>query len=100
MSDAGENEERASADFIESSFKRFGWSYERVDEDTFRTSFRGKNASFVSLVRVTEHWVVFTINPFVNGPPGGFGAVALKLLASGNQQGNLIKLVHERGVAS
>jgi hypothetical protein len=86
------NDDRASVASIEDGFKRFGWSYERLDDDTFRTSFRGKNASFIALVRVTEHWVVFTVNPYVQGPVGGFGPVALKLLASGNQQGNLVKL--------
>jgi hypothetical protein len=73
-------------------FRRYGWSFDQLDEDTFRTSFRGKNAAFVALVRVTENWVVFTINPFVKGPDAGFGPVALKLLAVANQQTSLVKL--------
>jgi len=73
-------------------FRRYGWSFDSIDDDTFRTSFRGKNAAFVALVRVTEHWVVFTINPFVKAPDAGFGAVALKLLAVANQQASLVKL--------
>lgn len=73
-------------------FRRYGWTFNQLDDDTFRTSFRGKNAAFVALVRVTEHWVVFTINPFVKGPDSGFGAVALKLLAVANQQASLVKL--------
>ncbi len=73
-------------------FRRYGWTFDRLDEDTFRTSFRGKNAAFVALVRVTEHWVVFTINPFVKAPDSGFGPVALKLLACANQQASLVKL--------
>jgi hypothetical protein len=73
-------------------FRRYGWTFDQLDEDTFRTSFRGKNAAFVALVRVTENWVVFTINPFVKGPDAGFGPVALKLLAVANQQTSLVKL--------
>jgi hypothetical protein len=73
-------------------FRRYGWTFDELDDDTFRTSFRGKNAAFVALVRVTEHWVVFTINPFVKGPDAGFGPVALKLLAVANQQASLVKL--------
>ena len=73
-------------------FRRYGWIFDQLDEDTFRTSFRGKNAAFVALVRVTENWVVFTINPFVKGPDAGFGPVALKLLAVANQQTSLVKL--------
>ena len=73
-------------------FRRYGWTFDQLDDDTFRTSFRGKNAAFVALVRVTEHWVVFTINPFGKGPDAGFGPVALKLLAVANQQASLVKL--------
>jgi hypothetical protein len=73
-------------------FRRYGWNFERLDEDTFRTGFRGKSAAFVALVRVTEHWVVLTINPFVKAPPGGFGPVALKMLALANHQWPLVKL--------
>jgi hypothetical protein len=50
------------------------------------------DAAFVALVRVTEHWVVFTINPFIKAPDSGFGPVALKLLACANQQASLVKL--------
>ena len=71
-------------------FRRYGWTFDQIDDDTFRTSFRGKNAAFVALVRVTEHWVVFTINPFVKVPDDGFGPVALKLLARKKRQKNTL----------
>ena len=92
-----EEEESSAADTtspaeIARFFRRYGWSFDNIDDETFRTSFRGKNAAFVALVRVTEHWVVFTINPFVKGPDSGFGAVALKMLAVANQQSSLVKL--------
>jgi hypothetical protein len=83
---------QTSAAEVARFFRRYGWTFERLDEDTFRTGFRGKNAAFVALVRVTEHWVVLTINPFVKSPPAGFGPVALKLLAAANQQQPLIKI--------
>ncbi len=84
---------QTSAAEVARFFRRYGWTFDRLDDDTFRTSFRGKNAAFVALVRVTEHWVVFTINPFVKAPEFvGFGPVALKLLAKGNQHANLVKL--------
>jgi hypothetical protein len=73
-------------------FRRYGWSFEKIDDDTFRTGFRGKSATFVALVRVTAHWVVFTVNPLVRAPDGGFGPATLRALASANQQANLAKL--------
>jgi hypothetical protein len=91
-----EEEEQAEATTspaeIARFFRRYGWTFDTIEDDTFRTSFRGKNAAFVALVRVTEHWVVFTINPFVKGPDAGFGVVALKMLAIANQQASLVKL--------
>lgn len=80
-----------SADMVR-FFKRYGWSYERLDDATFRTGFRGKNAAFVALARVTEHWVVFTVNPLVKAPERGWGPAALQALAFANQQANLVKL--------
>lgn len=73
-------------------FHRYGWNFDRVDDDTFRTGFRGKNATFVALVRVTEHWIVFTINPFVKAPGTGFGPVAVRMLATANHQATMAKL--------
>jgi hypothetical protein len=73
-------------------FRRYGWAFDHLDDETFRTSFRGKNAAFVVLVRVTEHWVVFTVNPFVKTPDAGFGPVALRLLATANHHESIVKL--------
>jgi hypothetical protein len=83
---------RTSSAEIARFFRRYGWSFEKLEEDTFRTGFRGKNAAFVALVRVTAHWVVFTVNPLMRGPEAGFGAATLKALAVANQQANLAKL--------
>ena len=83
---------RTSAAEVARFFRRYGWSFERLDDDTFRTGFRGKNAAFVALVRVTPHWVVFTVNPFMRAPAGGFGIATLRALAMANQEANLAKL--------
>jgi hypothetical protein len=84
---------KTSAAEIARYFRRYGWSFERLEEDTFRTGFRGKNAAFVALVRVTPHWVVFTINPLLRAPDdGAFGRATLRALAVANQQANLAKL--------
>jgi hypothetical protein len=73
-------------------FRRYGWRFDQLDDETLRTSFRGHNAAFVALVRVTEHWVVLTVNPFVRAPHAGYGVVALGLLARANHQENIVKL--------
>ena len=83
---------RTSAAEIARFFRRYGWSFERLEGDTFRTGFRGKNAAFVALVRVTRHWVVFTVNPLLKAPAQGFGASTLRVLAVANPQANLAKL--------
>jgi hypothetical protein len=87
-----ERQARTNAAEIARFFRRYGWSFEKLEEDTFRTGFRGKNAAFVALVRVTPHWVVFTVNPLMRAPDGGFGAATLRALAMANQQANLAKL--------
>lgn len=83
---------RTNAAEVARFFRRYGWSFERIEDDTFRTGFRGKNAAFVALVRVTAHWVVFTVNPLLRAPDAGFGPATLKALAVANQQANLAKL--------
>ena len=83
---------KTSAAEIARYFRRYGWSFEQLETDTFRTGFRGHHAAFVALVRVTPHWVVFTINPLLRAPEGGFGKAALRALAVANQQANLAKL--------
>ena len=83
---------------IESYFERYGWTCERVDTHTFRTGFRGDNGSFAAMVRVTDHWVVFTINPYLRPPDGGWGLASLRTLALANQTINMAKLgIDEEG---
>jgi hypothetical protein len=94
MSDGDDTSDKpvsASADDLKGWFGRYGWSYEAIDDITFRTGFRGKNASFVALVRITDFWVVFSINPLVKAPTAGFGEAGLRALAMANHQANLAK---------
>ena len=77
---------------IEDAFERFGWGYERLDEVTFRIGLSGDNGPFIVLLRVTAHWVVCTINPFVTRPDDGFGPTALRALAAANHAMNMAKI--------
>lgn len=86
-----EGRPRTSPAEVARFFRRYGWSFERIDDDTFRTGFRGKNAAFVALVRVTPHWVVFTVNPLLRATGASFGLATLRVLAAANQQANLAK---------
>ena len=79
-------------DDIEGYFDRFGWTFDRVDASTFRTGFSGSHGTYTMLVRVTEHWVVFTINPLMHEPAAGYGSALLKILASANHTVNIAKL--------
>jgi hypothetical protein len=83
---------QASAAEIARYFRRYGWRFDVLDDETFRTSFRGKNSAFVALVRVTEHWVVLAVNPLVAAPDAGYGPVALRLLATANHHESVVKL--------
>lgn len=81
-----------SPDDVGEYFDRYGWAYEQVDDHTFRTGFQAKNGVFAVLVRVTEHWVVFSINPFIEAKPHGFGSTLLYALALANHAINLAKV--------
>lgn len=85
MSDVGEAD-------IERYFELYGWSFERLEEGTFRTGFQANQGAFAALVRVTEHWVVFTINPFLSPSGGGFGPATLKALAHANHALHMAKI--------
>jgi hypothetical protein len=87
-----ETRTRTLVDDIAKGFERYGWGYERIDPVTFRTGITGEAGPFVVLLRVTEHWVVTSINPFVERPNGGWGDAALKFLATVNHAMSLAKV--------
>jgi hypothetical protein len=46
-----------------------GWECERISDDTFRSHFRGRNASFPFFVRIDPAgYLVFAIVPFLKSP--------------------------------
>lgn len=57
-----------AAETIDSFFEQYEWTYERSGEDIWLTGFRGDVSSFRIFLKVTEHWVYFTIAPFVVAP--------------------------------
>jgi hypothetical protein len=57
-----------SAQQIEEFFNRYGWSFTRDSEDTWVTGVRTEVSAFRIMVRLTEHWVFFIINPLVVAP--------------------------------
>jgi Putative bacterial sensory transduction regulator len=57
-----------SAKGVEEFLAKDGWPYERIDENTWRSGFRGDVNSFRFFVRLTDNWIFFTIVPFVVAP--------------------------------
>lgn len=77
---------------IDTYFTRYGWSYEQLDDETWRTAVRTRTAAFIVIVRLTDHWVMFTINPYIEPPPGGFQEASLRALAMANHAVHMAKL--------
>ena len=53
---------------VEEFLTKDGWPFERVDDHTWRSGFRGDVNSFRFFVRLTDNWIFFTIVPFVVAP--------------------------------
>ena len=53
---------------VEELLTQDGWPFERVDDHTWRSGFRGDVNSFRFFVRLTDNWIFFTIVPFVVAP--------------------------------
>lgn len=53
---------------IDSFFEQYGWTFEKSGDDVWHTGFRGDVSSYRIFIKVTEHWVYFTIAPFVVAP--------------------------------
>jgi hypothetical protein len=50
---------------VEEFLTRDDWPFERLDQNTWRSGFRGDYGSFRFFIRLTENWIFFTIVPFV-----------------------------------
>lgn len=73
-------------------FKRYGWDYERRGADLFRTGFQGDEHDYEIWLRISEPWVFFTINPFMNKPlEGEHSLEVVSLLLKVNEEINLAK---------
>lgn len=55
-------------EIIEEFFQRYGWTYNREGDNTWITGVRTKVSAFRIMLRVTDHWVFFIINPLVVAP--------------------------------
>ncbi|MCB9557553.1 MAG: hypothetical protein H6707_15705 [Deltaproteobacteria bacterium] len=59
----------ASTDTVHQYFDNYGWQYEfDPTTTTWRTGFRGDTSNFNIIVHLTENWLFFALNPFVNCP--------------------------------
>jgi len=47
-------------------FSSYGWRYERTGPGLYRTGFEGDTGAYTIWIRIHEHWIYFTINPFVS----------------------------------
>ncbi|MEM9194239.1 MAG: YbjN domain-containing protein [Myxococcota bacterium] len=59
-----------SEETIRQLLEEGGWPCDRINDDTWRTHFRGKNASFPFYVRIDPNrgFVTFAIVPFLRSP--------------------------------
>jgi hypothetical protein len=55
-------------DLLDDYFARYGWTYSRESENTWITGVRTRISAFRIMVRLTDHWVFFIINPLVVSP--------------------------------
>ncbi len=53
---------------VDDYFKRYGWRYQRIDDNNWQTGFRGDVASYTIRIRAVEKWIYFSIVPFAIAP--------------------------------
>ncbi len=79
-------------DTLSEYLNQYGWQFERADEATLATGFRGQDNEFRLFVSLTEAWVLLAIVPFVPPPSPvarlRFARLALRL----SYEMNLAKL--------
>jgi hypothetical protein len=80
------------SDDVPGYFESYGWQYERQGAGLYRTGFLGDTGHYDIWVRVGQHWVYFTINPYVERPEErGHGGFTLRLLLEANHELNMAK---------
>ncbi len=69
MGDRNRAKLKLDPDTIESLLEEGGWPCDRISDDTWRSHFRGKHASFPFFVRIDPAgYVCFAIVPFLKSP--------------------------------
>ncbi len=75
------------AKLVDELLAESGWRVERIADDTWRSSFRGKNGRFPVYVKLAPDLVTFTVLPFLRSPEAQETADSLyKRLLELNQQ--------------
>lgn len=72
-------------------FESVGWGYNQLKPDTFRIGFEGENANYLVLIRVTDYWIVFSINPYLKKDGRVWGANLYRILLELNDKIPLAK---------
>lgn len=81
-----------AADVIPAYFDSYGWNYVRQEASVYRTAFTGETGRYDIWLKVTDHWVYFSINPYVPKPEGQqHGEGTLQLVLRANHEVNLAK---------
>ena len=68
-----------------------GWSYEKLDESTLASGFKGTTRSFQFFVKIDAEWVYFVLVPFIKQPEAGYKSDQLRFLLRLNYEMNLVK---------
>ena len=77
---------------LENFFTAYGWEFERREAGVFRTGFVGETGPYEIWLKITDAWVYFAINPYVQRPGGrGHGTMTLVTLLRANHELNLAK---------
>jgi hypothetical protein len=80
------------AEDLQGFFETYGWQYERKEPSVFRTGFVGETGHYDIWLKVTDAWVYFAINPYVQKPKtGDHGAMTLVAMLRANHELNLAK---------
>lgn len=58
----------ATPETIEQYFEQYGWNYERLEPNFWRTGFRGKHNNFRIIFQMTQHWLYVAIAPYIRAP--------------------------------
>ena len=76
---------------LKTHFESVGWGYNQLKKDTFRLGFEGENGTYLILIRVTEYWIVFSINPYLKKEKKEWGANLFQILLELNDKIPLAK---------